>query len=197
MRCRLTLLGDRLLRCLADSDCARGSACPPNPGVVTVRACLRDAVVRASRLSGRCQCKRLLLSSKVAEENRRSRSIQAGMPGRIFRVRWGIYQGEPPRLRKSVRITVGICQRNGGDRPPGHFEGDVPAESLGAPGGAHCVGHRDVQDPEKPVAVGHGQVVSTRHLVGCLIPVDAGVALPERSERRLQCGSIPYRDRAP
>ena len=41
----------------------------------------------------------------------------------------------------------------------------------------------------KPVAVGQRQIVGARNLVRRLIPVHAGVSLPERRERRLVVGA--------
>ena len=156
----------------------------PDPGVVPVRARLRDAGVRAARLSGRRQRKRLCVV-EVAEENGRRRTVEAGVPGRVLRVRRRVDERQPVRIGSRVRIAVGVRQRDRGHRPPGHLGRIGAVGSLAAPGGERRVGHRDVQDREQPVALGHGQVVGARNLVGGLIPVDAGVALPERSERRL------------
>ena len=128
-------------------------------------------------------------SSEVAEENRRGRAVEAGMPGRIFRVRRRVDERQPVRIGSRVRIAVRVRQRDRGHRPPGHFVRNGAVESLAAPGGERRVGHRDVQDREQPVAVGHGQVVGARDLVRRLIPVDAGVALPEQRERRLILGA--------
>ena len=111
------------------------------------------------------------------------------MPGRVFRVRRRVDERQPVRIRSRVRIAVRVRQRDRGHRPPGHFVRNGAVESLAAPGRERRVGHRDVQDREKPVAVGHRQVVGARDLVRGLIPVDAGVALPERRERRLVLGA--------
>jgi len=56
---------------LGVADCHRAGVVhsAPHPSIVTVRSRLRDAGVRAARLSDRCQCKRLLLTREVAEEN--------------------------------------------------------------------------------------------------------------------------------
>ena len=76
---------------------------------------------------------------------------------------------------------------------------DGAVDSLAAPDRERGVGHRDVQDREQPVGVGHRQVVGVCDLVRGLIPVDAGIALPEHarapSDRR--CASIRSCDRAP
>ncbi len=84
-----------------------------------------------------------------------------------------------------VRIAVGVRERDRRDRPPRHFDRIGAVESLCAPDGECRVGHRDVQDREQTIAVGHRQIVGARNLVRRLIPVDAGVPLPERRERRL------------
>ena len=76
MECSIDVLGDRLAHGVADRDRARVVHAAPDPGVVPVRARLRDAGVRAARLSGRRQRERLS-SSEVAEENGRSRAVLA------------------------------------------------------------------------------------------------------------------------
>ena len=126
----------------------------PDPGVVAVRARSRDAGVCAARPSDRRQRKRLLVG-EVAEENSRSRTVEAGVPGRVFRMRRRVDERQPVRIRSRVRIAIGVRQRDRGHRPPGHFARNVSVESLGAPGGDRRVRHRDIQDREEPVAVGH------------------------------------------
>ena len=125
----------------------------------------------------------------MAEENGRSRAIETGVPCRVFRVRRRVDERQPVRIGSRVRIAVGVRQRDRGHRPPRHFVRNAAVESLAAPGGERRVGHRDVQDREKPVAVRHGQVVRARNLVRSLIPVDAGVTFPEQSERGLILGA--------
>ena len=66
----------------------------PDPPVVTVRARLRNAGVRAARLSGGRQHKRLCVI-EVAEQNSRGRAVLSGVPGRIFRVRGRGDQRQP------------------------------------------------------------------------------------------------------
>ena len=58
-----------------------------------------------------------------------------------------------------------------------------------APNGECGVGHGDVQDSEEPIAVGHREVVGAGGLVGGLVPMDAGVALPEGRELGLRVGA--------
>ncbi len=82
-----------------------------------------------------------------------------------------------------------VRQRNRGHRPPGHFTRSGAVESFAVPGRERCVGHRDVKDREQPVGVGRRQVVGAGDLVRGLIPVDAGVAVPEQRERRLIVGA--------
>ena len=80
----IDVVGDRLAYGVADLDCARIVHAAPDPGVVTVRARLRDADIGAARLSGR-QGERLVVT-ELAEENGRSRSILTWMTGWILRV---------------------------------------------------------------------------------------------------------------
>src|SRR5580704_15074054 len=80
---RIDVGGNRRAFSVADADRARVMQTAPDSGVVTVRARLRDAGVGAARLSDRRQRKRLA-SSELAEENRRTRAILTGMPGRVF-----------------------------------------------------------------------------------------------------------------
>ena len=182
----IDVVGDRLAYGVADFNGARVVHTAPDPAVVTVRARLRDAGVGAARLSGRRQRKRLS-SPEVAEKNGRSRTVEAGVPGRVFRVRRSVNERQPVRIWSSKGIAVGVRQRYRGYRPPSHGVRIGAVESLGAPDGERGIGHRDIQNRKKPIAVGDGQVVGACNLVCCLIPVSAGVALPERSERRLVC----------
>ena len=76
----IDVVGDRFAQSVTDGDSAWVVHTAPDPSVVTIRARSRDAGVRAARLSGRYQRKRLLLASKVAEENGCSRTVQAGVP---------------------------------------------------------------------------------------------------------------------
>jgi hypothetical protein len=81
----IDVVGDRLSLGIANGYRARVVHTTPDPGVVTVRARLHDAGVRAARLSDRRQRKRLLVI-EVAEENGRSRTIETRVPGGVFRV---------------------------------------------------------------------------------------------------------------
>jgi len=58
-RVLIDVVGNRLAYAVADLDCARVVHATPDPAIVTVRACLRDAGVHAARLTGGRQCKSL------------------------------------------------------------------------------------------------------------------------------------------
>ena len=79
-RVLIDVVGDRLAYGVADLDCTRVVHSAPDPGIVTVRACLRDAIVRAGRLTGGRQAKSLLWP-EVTEENGCSGAVLAGAPG--------------------------------------------------------------------------------------------------------------------
>ena len=79
----------------------------PDPAIVTIRACLLDAGVRAARLACRRQ-RKSLHRSEVAEENGRSATILAGVPGRILRMGRSIDERQPVRISRSIRIAVGF-----------------------------------------------------------------------------------------
>ena len=183
-RVLIDVIGDRLAYAVADLDCARVVHAAPDSGVVTVRARLRDAGVRAVRLTGGRQRKSLLWS-EVTEENGRSGTIEAGVPGRIFRVRRSVDERQPGRIGSRIRIAVSFRERDRSHRPPCHFHRNGAVESLGAPDRERRVGHRDVQHREKPVAGRKGQMVGARNLVRSLIPMDAGISFPKRGQRRL------------
>ena len=97
---------DRLAHRIAGRDGARIVHPAPHPSVVAVRARLRDAGIRAVRLSSRREGERLCVP-KMTAKNGRSRPIEAGVPGRIFGV----------RRRVDERQPVGIM--TGGARPCG------------------------------------------------------------------------------
>ena len=61
-RVLIDVTGDRLAHAVADCDRARVVHAAPDPGVVTVRACLRDVGVRAVRLTGGRQRKYLFVA---------------------------------------------------------------------------------------------------------------------------------------
>ena len=93
--------------------------------------------------------------------------------------------GSPARIGSGLRIAVGVRERDGGHRPPGHFGRHRTVETLAGPGGDRGLGHGDIQDGQKPVAGGHREMTGGRDLVGGLVPVDAGVPVPEERDRRL------------
>ena len=103
-RVLIDVVGDRLAYAVADLDCARVVHSAPDPSIVTVRACLRDVGVSAVRLTGGRQCKNLLWP-EVTEENGRSGAVEAGVPGRIFRVRRGVDERQPGRIGSSIHIA--------------------------------------------------------------------------------------------
>ena len=61
MEFTIDVVGDRLALGVADRDRARIMHATPDPGLVTVRACLRDAGVGAARLPGGRQRECLLV----------------------------------------------------------------------------------------------------------------------------------------
>ena len=103
--------GDRLALGIADVDCAWVVHATPNSSLVTVRARLRDAGIGAARLTGGRQGEGLL-GREVAEQNGRSCTVEAGVPGRVFRVRRGGDEWQPVRIGDGIRIAVGVCQRD-------------------------------------------------------------------------------------
>ena len=70
---------DRLADRIAYSDRARIVHAAPHPGVVPVRPCLRNARIRAVRLSCRRECERLSVA-KVDEKDGCRRPVLAGCP---------------------------------------------------------------------------------------------------------------------
>ncbi len=103
-RVLIDVVGDRLAYAVADLDRARVVHSAPDPGIVTVRACLHDVGVRAARLTGGRQRKSLLWP-EVTEENGRSGAVEAGVPGRVFRVGRGVDERQPGRIGSSIQIA--------------------------------------------------------------------------------------------
>src|SRR5215207_5173592 len=85
-RTPIDVVRDRSPDRIADLDRARIVHAAPYAGVVAVFARQRDAGIRAWWLRGRRKGKRLGVA-EVTEKNGCSRPIEAGVPGRIFRVR--------------------------------------------------------------------------------------------------------------
>src|SRR5262245_47419337 len=131
----IDVVGDRRAHAVADLNGARVVHTTPDSSAVTIGARLGNAGIRPVRLPGRCQRKRLLLTREVTEENGRSRTVRAGVPGRIFRMRRRGEEREPTRIWNGVRIIVGIRLRDRGYRPPGHFERNRGVEPLSAKDG--------------------------------------------------------------
>ena len=118
-RVLIDVVRNRLALGVADRDRARVVHTAPYSSVIAVRARLRDAGVRAARLSGCCQCKGLFVV-EGAEEDGRSRTVLAGVSSWVFRVCRRVYEGQPVRIRNRVRIAVRVRQWDRGHRPPGH-----------------------------------------------------------------------------
>ena len=85
-RVLIYIVCDRLADPIADLDRTRIVHSTPYPGVVSIRPCLQNARVRAIGLTGSRQRKGLP-GWEVAEEDRRSGAVEAGMSGRVFRMR--------------------------------------------------------------------------------------------------------------
>ena len=106
-RVLIDVVGDRLTYGVANLDCTRIVHSAPDPGVVSVRAGLRDIAVRAVRLTGGRQHKNLLWP-EVSEQNSCSGAVLAGVPGRIFRVGRGGDERQPCCISGSIHIAVRV-----------------------------------------------------------------------------------------
>ena len=189
---------DRLAHCVADRDRARVVHAAPHAGVVPICACLRDARVRAVRLSGRREGERLSVA-KVAEKDGRGRPIGLGCPAGYSGCDGVLTRGSQSASGAVSGLPSVVCQRDRGHRPPRHFGRNRAIESLRAPDGEGRVGHRDVQNREQAVAPGH------REMVGCAQsgsrPDSSGrwryLPRRERAPSGPRCASSRSRDRAP
>jgi len=155
---------DRAANCIADCDRARIVHAAPDSRVVTVGTRLPDAGIRAVRLSRRRERERLSVV-EASEKNARGRPVETGMSGRIFRVGRRSDERYPGYVGNRARVTIGVCQRDGGDRLSCHFRRILVVEVLGVPDGQSRIGHRDVQHREQAVGAGDRKTVDARNLV--------------------------------